>query len=576
MKKRKSIWRERAKRKHRPLNNRSHTMLKYFAPTLLLIYFLAPAFVGAAPPAVAVKFVILQPSDSTVGTPVTVTVEARKQNNQVDTSYQNDVTLVASGSATGGGLVDIVNGVGTREINDSVAETVTLSLSDTQSTGLDVGSTREVTFSSPGGVVWRQTNFWFRDDDGDELGATGWGKGNFRQDENVVISTPHIFQSEFRLRVALQAQQAAGTIIPRLEFRQGTGVDCLGSGWTNINKYSSGFILRNSPDVLNRASTTQQITGGSNFVSGLFLDEENPGPAVTFAKNEKTEYEWSLADTGSFARDVTYNFRITDKGTTLNSYSVCPTIIFPPIPQGIGAAPTVVSFLGQAFPKAKILIVDKDIKREMPLRQDIVTSGDGKFRIDFVGVLQSQHSFGLVIKDKENRTSQSKFFNVDAVTNSLTIKDILVPPTLDFINYSVTRGSNSIIVGSASLGHSVQIEIDGKIKKEASVEKDGSYKLTLKTGDLDFGPHKVRVKQTDPLEKKESDFSPTKILVVSRLSLPKSDLSGDGRVDIKDWSMFLSQWSSKDMEKKKVIDFNGDGKIDISDFSIFVKTIRRK
>ena len=54
------------------------------------------------------------------------------------------MTLGVSGSATGGGLVDIVNGVGTRQISDAVPETVTLSLSDTQGTGLNVSSTQTV------------------------------------------------------------------------------------------------------------------------------------------------------------------------------------------------------------------------------------------------------------------------------------------------------------------------------------------------------------------------------------------------------------------------------------------------
>src|SRR3989344_4420673 len=120
--------------------------MKFWHASLFLLFL--PFVVVSAPPAGAVKFVILNPDDSTVGVPVTVTIEAQKSNNQVDTSYQNDVTLVVSGSATGGGLVNIVNGVGTAQVNDSTAETVTLSLSDTQATGLTVSSTQNVVFSA--------------------------------------------------------------------------------------------------------------------------------------------------------------------------------------------------------------------------------------------------------------------------------------------------------------------------------------------------------------------------------------------------------------------------------------------
>jgi len=129
-----------------------------------LVLFLLPIFAVAKPPDEAVKFVILKikPKDQPVGAPVTVTVEAQKKNNKADESYQDDVTLVASGSATGEGLVDIVNGVGSLQINDLVAETVALSLSDTQSTGLDASSTEEINFvagvpiPTPEGAVKRQ------------------------------------------------------------------------------------------------------------------------------------------------------------------------------------------------------------------------------------------------------------------------------------------------------------------------------------------------------------------------------------------------------------------------------------
>src|SRR5439155_20940342 len=58
-----------------------------------------------------------------------------------------DVTLNTSGSATGGGLVDIVNGVGTNNISDQVAQTVNLSLSDSQTTGFNVSSVQDVIFA---------------------------------------------------------------------------------------------------------------------------------------------------------------------------------------------------------------------------------------------------------------------------------------------------------------------------------------------------------------------------------------------------------------------------------------------
>jgi hypothetical protein len=98
-------------------------------------------------PGAAVRYVILDPADGTVGTPILVTVQALDQFDNIATGENRDVTLVASGFATGDGLVSIGGGVGSRSINDATPETVMLTLSDTSVTGLDVSSTQDVVFA---------------------------------------------------------------------------------------------------------------------------------------------------------------------------------------------------------------------------------------------------------------------------------------------------------------------------------------------------------------------------------------------------------------------------------------------
>ena len=93
-------------------------------------------------------FVIVDPTDSTVGVATTVTVEAHDANGNVVTDYNGAVTLNADGNAIGSGLVLITNGVGTILINDNVAEIVNLSLQDSSSTGIAVTSTQGLLFSN--------------------------------------------------------------------------------------------------------------------------------------------------------------------------------------------------------------------------------------------------------------------------------------------------------------------------------------------------------------------------------------------------------------------------------------------
>jgi len=429
-------------------------------------------------------------------------------------------------------------------------------------------------------TVWNQTDFWFRDDDGTEISATGYGSPDTDKNTNITNLAPG---TVFRLRFGIRVADADGTLVPRLEFKQGT--DCAVDSWTVITPTSDVFNLYPSDNFNDGDATTQQITNGS-FVAGQILKSTNPASSLDLVKNDYTEYEWSLQANSNITAGTTYSFRLTNNGTVFNNYDECPSLITQsgsgPGPSGVGGGrttPTIITFSGRAFPNAKILVVDKTVHSETVISQNIVTDTYGAFYVNFVNVSQGLHSFGLLIKDKDNRTTQTKFFNIEVPAHDLIAKDILVPPTIELPQRMVSRGQPLIVIGSASPYNSIIIEIDDIIKKEANVEKDGSYKVAIDTGILEFGTHYVRVRQIDRSQanqqKRESDYSPTNAFVVSRLVLPKTDLSNDGLVDIKDWSIFLSNWVSEDESQRKIIDFNDDGKINISDFSIFIRAIKK-
>ncbi|MEK7690429.1 MAG: hypothetical protein AAB425_05350, partial [Bdellovibrionota bacterium] len=97
-------------------------------------------------PSTATKFLLTAPGSIGTTSSGSVTVKAYDSYNNHVPTYGSDVSLTISGAATGAGLVDLVNGVGTKTIADSTAETVTVGLSDSQATGLAVTSTASVTF----------------------------------------------------------------------------------------------------------------------------------------------------------------------------------------------------------------------------------------------------------------------------------------------------------------------------------------------------------------------------------------------------------------------------------------------
>jgi hypothetical protein len=81
----------------------------------------------------------------------------------------------------------------------------------------------------------------------------------------------------------------------------------------------------------------------------------------------------------------------------------------------------------------------------------------------------------------------------------------------------------------------------------------------------------------------ESDFSNQESFTISPLSDPMLDLNGDGVIDIKDMSIFLSYVKSlnavltnfhlTDPNLVKTLDFNGDGVVDVKDLAILEAAI---
>jgi hypothetical protein len=77
-------------------------------------------------PAPGASISIPNPLDGIENTNVNVTYNILDTYGNLDTNFQNDITLALTGSATGAGLIDIVNGTATAPVSDSVREQVFL------------------------------------------------------------------------------------------------------------------------------------------------------------------------------------------------------------------------------------------------------------------------------------------------------------------------------------------------------------------------------------------------------------------------------------------------------------------
>lgn len=91
------------------------------------------------------------------------------------------------------------------------------------------------------------------------------------------------------------------------------------------------FIMSASSNVTaSGENTTAQLTAPSgkttsNFTAGRMQDDENPADAIDIANNGYTELEWSIQARGTVVANAeVYQFRATNNGTALNTYTVTP------------------------------------------------------------------------------------------------------------------------------------------------------------------------------------------------------------------------------------------------------------
>jgi hypothetical protein len=99
------------------------------------------------------------------------------------------------------------------------------------------------------------------------------------------------------------------------------------------------------------------------------------------------------------------------------------------------------------------------------------------------------------------------------------------------------------------------------------------YRITINTAGLDFGTHSIAVNETFA-DGVVSENSLSRIFTISQAFTPQADFNLDGKVDITDWSIFLSRWNIPGGPDKS-LDMNGDGTVDIADFSIMLRAVQR-
>jgi hypothetical protein len=683
-------------------------------------------------PIVATRFVILDPTDGSVDAPITVTVQAQDGSGSIDTTYQNDVTLLAGGSASGGGLVNIINGVGTLNLADTVAETLNLTLSDTQTTGLNISSTQNVVFA-PGATAQFTLNNPGDIGAGNRAAYTVTRKDQYGNLVTAGNNAVYLYANSTGASNKFYDEATAGNVITFINIAPGQATadvwyydDKAGSwsvvvsdnaltpdGDTGINDASdpltvapaatAQFILNNPGDMtantrlgyivsredqfgnaVTSGATTVYLYGNSGG-SAVFYNAAVNGntiTSVTIGNNNSSADFWYLEtavgtwtvtasdnasapdgstgvvdatdsvtvsaapivatrlvilpptntqvgdnatitiqaqdDAGNiqttYQQDVTLvtdgsatggglvnivngvgakvitdavaetvNLSLSDtENTGLNIDSV-QSIIFsvsvsaPVITGGGGyvAVPEIIppagNFIvsGRVYPNAVVLVTEAG-DGEQVVRRSATASPVGVFNLEVESDTPAAHIYGVTVKDKNGRLSQTKIFNADFTKLDEITKTIFMPPTIDVARAVMTKGDFVKVVGFANPNARIRIQVDNNISYETRADAQGAYAILINTARLDLGSHTLQARQLNTATGKYSDPSLSRNFLVSSLAVPRADLNDDGQIDAKDLSMFNSLYKKQD----KLVDLNDDGKINATDLSIFLRAVK--
>jgi len=237
-----------------------------------------------------------------------------------------------------------------------------------------------------------------------------------------------------------------------------------------------------------------------------------------------------------------------------------------------------VVFAGKAYPDSKIEVLRRGTQDEgaryltVPF-EEYEVSNDGIFDITLGALVADEYFFSLRAEDKDGRKTSTMGFDVDLRVETVEVRDIFMPPTLEIDKRIIARGKEINIFGYASSNSEIETHIDNFVAKKARADENGYWTASINTNTLVSGEHYVKVRQIDS-SGNESHFSSIKKFKVSLLRFPKIDFNRDDKINVIDWSVFLFRWGSNDESFKSTIDLNADGKINIFDFSMFLNMMK--
>lgn len=245
----------------------------------------------------------------------------------------------------------------------------------------------------------------------------------------------------------------------------------------------------------------------------------------------------------------------------------------PPSPGGGGGGgggpipiTTKVIIQGKAYSDAPLTIL-KDGQVIVATKAD----SEADFKVVLSTITPGVYTFGVFAEDKEGEKSITFSFTVNVAAGTITtISGIFIPPTIGLNKRTLARGETLDIYGQTAPESDVDIYInsDEEIIEKTKANQIGVWALLLDTGLLTAGTHFARAKaMANGLTSGFSHALSFYLGVGAETGIcPRTDLNGDGRTNLIDFSILMYWWN----QANECADQNNNGIVDLADFSIMM------
>ncbi len=151
-----------------------------------------------------------------------------------------------------------------------------------------------------------------------------------------------------------------------------------------------------------------------------------------------------------------------------------------------------------------------------------------------------------------------------------TVANIFLPPTIKVSQSTLAPGGLLTISGQSVPTAQVMTQLDGQASSSlaSTVDATGDWALQLDTGSIALGDHNVKAMFTLGTSTSSGFGQSVNFIVGSGNGAcsATSDMNKDSKVNLVDFSIFLTYWGTTDPRA----DFNCDGKVNLADFSIML------